>query len=318
MKLIVHGARGSYPTSGDSGRIEEILEWAWKLFSQRSFTTWPEVQQELSQHAFSSWKTYGGHTTCLELQHCQSGKVPLIIDAGTGLGEAVKNPKSELFQAEFMRGRGKAHFLMTHTHWDHVIALPTFTPLFVPGNEFHFYSPFADLEQRFQALFDGRFFPVRYETVEPQIFVHHITEGESVDIDHFRVTTRKQNHPGDSYQYIVESEGARFVFATDIELSPADHKSQQNLVAGADVLMMDSHYFPEDFKPGFGHSHFQEVVDYAVVQNIKRLYLCHLNPEYSDKQLDIQIKRARQHLDKAHKGSSLQIEMAYQGCEIIF
>lgn len=316
MKLIVHGARGSYPTSGDSGRIEEILQWAWQFFSNNKFNSWTEAQAALGQHAFSNWKTYGGHTTCIEIQHSKSKTIPLILDAGTGLGEAVKNPKSYLFQAEFMRGMGKANFLMSHTHWDHVIALPTFTPLFVPGNEFHFYSPFKDLESRFQALFDERFFPVKYEIVESQIFIHHIKENDPFKVENFDIVAHRQDHPGGSYRYRISSEAKHFVFATDIEIT--SHTTSQNdpSVKNSDVLMMDSHYFPDDFKPGFGHSHFQDVVDYAVSANVKKLYLCHLNPEYSDKQLDIQIKRARQHLDKNHKGYQLEINMAFQGCEI--
>lgn len=317
MKLIVHGARGSYPTSGDSGRIEEILKWAWAFFADNKFKSWDEAQTALNDKSFSTTKTYGGHTTCIEIQNGKAAKIPLIIDAGTGLGEAVKNPRSYLFQAEFMRGMGKAHFLISHTHWDHVIALPTFTPLFVPGNEFHFYSPFDDLGSRFEALFDERFFPVKYETVEPQIFVHKIKAGEAFSVEDFSVTAKIQNHPGDSYQYRIESEGNSFVFATDIEVNPANVKNEIIGIQNSDVLMMDAHYFPEDFKPGFGHSNFQDAVDFAVAANVKKLYLCHLNPEYSDKQLDIQIKRAKQHLEKNHKGSVLEIYMAFQGCEIL-
>lgn len=316
MKLIVHGARGSYPTSGDSGRIEEILKWAWKFFSDKKFSTWDEVQKELQKHPFSNWKTYGGHTTCIEIQACKNKRIPLMIDAGTGLGEAVKNPKSFLFQAEFMRGMGTAHFLITHTHWDHVIALPTFTPLFVPGNEFHFYSPFKDLGDRFKALFDERFFPVKYEIVEPQIVVHHIEENEVFKINDLEVYAHKQNHPGDSYRYLICSEGKKIAFSTDVEISNPSIEAPDHHIQNADILFMDSHYFPEDFKPGFGHSQFQDVVDYAAKNKIKQLYLCHLNPEYSDKQLDIQIKRARQHLEKTHKNNSLTIDIAFQGCEI--
>lgn len=317
MKVIVHGARGSYPTSGDSGRIEEILRWAWQFFSDKHFKTWEDVQAELSNHAFSTWKTYGGHTTCLEVQSSGS-RVPLILDAGTGLGEAVKNPKSHLFQAEYMRGMGKAHFLLSHTHWDHVIALPTFTPLFVPGNEFHFYSPFKDLDKRFEALFDERFFPVKYKTVEPQISIHRIKENETFELESYKITPKSQNHPGGSYRYRIESsENKAFVFATDIEVTNRSIAGIDAGVKGADALMMDAHYFPEDFKPGFGHSHFQDVIDYAVAAEVKKLYLCHLNPEYSDKQLDIQFKRARLHLENMHKDSTLEIHMAFQGCEFL-
>ncbi len=316
MRLIVHGARGSYPTSGDSGRIHEILKWAWGFFSENQFKSWEEAKTQLDKKSFSNWKTYGGHTTCIEIQNDRSEKIPLMIDAGTGLGEAVKNPRSYLFQAEFMRGMGKANFLITHTHWDHVIALPTFTPLFVPGNEFHFYSPIKDLGKRFEALFDERFFPVKYETVEPQIFVHHIKEDQSFAIENFTITTNRQSHPGGSYRYKIETDSHSFVFASDVEISGgAPGKGDAN-IQGADVLMMDAQYFPEDFKPGFGHSHFQDVVDYAVELNVKTLYLCHLNPEYSDKQLDIQIKRAQQHLEKNHKNAKLTVHMAFQGLEI--
>jgi phosphoribosyl 1,2-cyclic phosphodiesterase len=272
MKLLIHGARGSFTTN-------------------------------------SAPNNFGGHTTCIEIQNGDTP--PLIIDAGTGLGEAIRNKHSLFYSSAYIKGDGQANFLVTHTHWDHVIALPTFAPLFVPGNEFHFYSPFEDLEDRFRVLFDKRFFPVPYDTVKPQLHFHTIKEEEEFEIDGYKVTCFEQYHPGTSYRYRVETKSKIIVVATDVEITK--EKQDWKSLKGADIAFIDAHYFPEDFKPGFGHSHFQHAIDHAVKAEVAKLLLCHLNPEYSDKQLEIQLQRALKYLKKEHSDSPLIVEMACQG-----
>ena len=73
---------------------------------------------------------YGGNTSCVHFS--SPGGEDLILDCGSGIRALGK----EMMTREFGRGEGKAHILLGHTHWDHILGLPFFEPLYRAGNEF--------------------------------------------------------------------------------------------------------------------------------------------------------------------------------------
>ena len=75
---------------------------------------------------------YGGHTSCVSLQTTHDEL--LVFDMGTGLknlGESlvadVNSPKT-------------IHIILSHYHWDHMIGLLSFAPLFIEDFTIHFYG----------------------------------------------------------------------------------------------------------------------------------------------------------------------------------
>jgi glyoxylase-like metal-dependent hydrolase (beta-lactamase superfamily II) len=70
---------------------------------------------------------YGGNTSCVEARSAAGTRI--IIDAGTGLRRLGR----EMMREEFESGRGTAHLLISHTHWDHIQGLPFFAPLHRSG-----------------------------------------------------------------------------------------------------------------------------------------------------------------------------------------
>ena len=85
---------------------------------------------------------YGGNTSCVQVE--VPGADPIIVDAGTGIRRLGK----DLALREFGAGRGTAHLLISHTHWDHIQGLPFFSPLYTRGNRLHVYARRRDTHLR--------------------------------------------------------------------------------------------------------------------------------------------------------------------------
>jgi len=70
------------------------------------------------------------------------------------------------------QGKGEVHLFFTHFHWDHLIGLPFFTPIFIPGNQIHVYSVQPELQDVFKVLFKKPYFPVPLEALGSKIHYH--------------------------------------------------------------------------------------------------------------------------------------------------
>ena len=105
--------------------------------------------------------TYGGDTTCFEIRSERGDLV--IIDAGTG----IRNLGNTLLQEKVT----SFHLLFTHMHWDHIIGLTAFAPIFngtmnitVPRLPFKGDS----VESALTTLFSAPTFPVPFNEVKPR------------------------------------------------------------------------------------------------------------------------------------------------------
>ncbi|MBA7564041.1 hypothetical protein ES708_05703 [subsurface metagenome] len=69
---------------------------------------------------------YGGNTACLELRFGEEERL-IIIDAGSGIRELG----NYLMKHDLPKGAIKTKIYLTHTHWDHIMGFPFFTPNFI-------------------------------------------------------------------------------------------------------------------------------------------------------------------------------------------
>lgn len=228
---------------------------------------------------------YGGNTTCLALN--PDGE-PIIVDGGSGL----RLLGLELMKREFAKGQGRASFLWTHFHWDHLMGFPFFVPNFIPGNVFRHFGP-ARAREILVRQQDFITFPVEFEKMPSRHSFETVTEGRTFMLGKVEISACRMHHPAGGFSYRFRSEGKTFVFATDVE-HPAEGPDPVLLEfsRGAELLTYDAQYTPEEYqhgKQGWGHSTWRHGVELAKAADVKRLHLCHHDQLHSDRFLETKI-----------------------------
>jgi phosphoribosyl 1,2-cyclic phosphodiesterase len=240
---------------------------------------------------------YGGNTTCLSLL---AGKHQYIVDAGSGL----RLLGLELMKQEFARGQGEAVFFWTHFHWDHLMGFPFFVPNFIRGNRFVHYG-----SERVRELLvrqqDFVTFPVEFDKMPTQHEFRQVQLGQTLQVDGLEVSTCRMNHPAGGFTYRFRADGKSLVFATDVEhLAEGLDPELLALSNGADLLIYDAQYTPEEYaagKQGWGHSTWRHGVELARAAKVKRLHLCHHDQLHTDRFLETKILApARRLFPKTH------------------
>lgn len=252
---------------------------------------------------------YGGNTSCVCLSFSKGQH--FIFDAGSGI---------KLLSDHIMAtgGRMKATTIfISHPHWDHINALPFFTPLYLQGNEFDICgAPHGDVDIKglLFAQMDGVFSPIKISEFGATLTYRNLGE-ESFETNGILVATMLLNHPGNCLGYRIQYHGRTICYVTDQELYPRStqffnaHYLERltDFVRGADALITDSTYMDDEYpaKIHWGHSCLSEVTDLAHRAAVKTLYLFHHDPNHKDDDIDLKLKQARETL--ARKNSETKV-----------
>ena len=221
----------------------------------------------------------GGNTSCVEVT---AGDTRIILDAGTGL--------RTLGDERMARGPRHSTILLSHLHWDHVCGLPFFTPLYVPGHRVEIASGpngVMPTHDAIRSLFKAPFFPVDFADIANQVTVRELPGNDRFTIGDITVTLAKLNHPDPVYGFRLEHAGHSIVYATDTEHFACVDPTLSRLAAGADILIYDAQYTPEEYpaKVGWGHSTWQAGAELARAAGVAQLVLFHHDPNRTDAQL---------------------------------
>ena len=244
----------------------------------------------------------GGNTSCVEIRvddHI------MLCDAGTGIipfgNEVLKqNNIKELL------------IILTHYHWDHICGLPFFVPAFVPDWKISFFGPgqnSKDIKEYVSAQMRAPFFPVGTETWLAKIKYLEPSTDNKLEYGPISFSYESVHHPGTTYGYRIHVNGKTILYISDNEclflnrairqkyaeltreeqelydaMQQEEYDSELSLIKGADILIHDAQYTPEDYrkKHGWGHSCYIDAVNTAIDAGVTELYLYHHDPNYDD------------------------------------
>lgn len=257
---------------------------------------------------------YGGNSASVLLE---TPGAHVILDAGTGIIRAGKYLQKKFVHKPEFR---KIHIFLTHLHIDHIMGLPFFSPMFDPDCHIRIHCPryeTIDFQKAVEALFLPPYSPITLDGIrarvdfltleEPVRKAVPVAEGMTVDF------IRHSLHPllGVAI-YRVRHRDQTVVYATDVESPDGFDPDIIRFIRGADVLIHDSQYQDSDyFRPlqsrkGFGHSTVSRAARNARQCGVKKLFLFHYDPSYTDATVEKMRTQARTEFKSTYLARELE------------
>lgn len=282
---------------------------------------------------------YGGNGACMELRVEGRDEV-IVIDAGSGIRELGNS----LVANELPGGPLKLALYLSHTHWDHIMGFPYFTPIYIPGTKMVVHGPVTYEDDPLKDVVGGqmkyRYFPINVGELASDIEYKRLREEPDMDLGGgLMLTTKFLNHPITALGYRFEFQGKIFCTCYDHEpfrnlfITDPDHPEYDEAMAyegeevaqeqnqaieeffrGADLLVHDSQYTDEEYKArvDWGHSTFEWAIAAANRAGVKKLALFHHDPDRTDEQID---EMAKTYCERGRYGDT-EVFFAREGQDI--
>jgi len=273
---------------------------------------------------------YGGNTSCIQIKTDLDYQI--IIDSGSG----IRNLGASLFSDPEVKKPLKIFLFFTHTHWDHIMGFPFFTPIYVPNSDITIFGPVSFEDEPLDKVIGGqltyRYFPLRLDELRSNMKYQSLKEGSMQLPGGIVVSYKYLNHP-------ILCLGYRFEYKGKVFCTCYDHEPFQNLFAGdpineeegqlaadennarinaffrnADLLVHDAQYTSKEYEKftGWGHSTYKYALSQALKGHVKKLALFHHDPDRTDKQLNVINKE----FHDSFKPKGLDVFCSYENLEI--
>ena len=310
------GTRGSLPVSLTAAGVRGKLVVALRGASGRTFASDRELDDYIDGLGLHVAGTFGGHTSCVELE--TGGGEYVLCDLGSG---------ARPFAQEALARHGPAspqtyHIFMSHVHWDHIMGFPFFVPAYIPGNRIRIYGGHRGLEAALRRQHGAPSFPVDFAALAATIEFVHLEPGIDHQIAGMSVRLLLQRHAGDSYGYRFTSQGRTVVYTTDSEhklVDPAETLRFVEFFRDADVVIFDAMYSLEEavsVKADWGHSSNIVGVELCQLANVRQLCMFHHEPVMGDEAIARVLTKTRSYEQLTRRGEPLLVTTAYDGMEI--
>jgi anti-anti-sigma factor len=317
--LRVHfwGTRGSLPAPLREGAVRGKIRDALLAARGRSLDTADEIDAFID-HAlpFSVRGTFGGNTSCVEIITGDDEYV--LCDLGTGVREFGNRVLRE-------HGRDSKHcfnVFLSHTHWDHIMGFPFFTPAYIPGNQIRVFGCHNGLHDALRTQHSAPWFPVDFAELGATIEFITLEPGRRYEVAGLSVTALRQFHSGDSYGYRFSDGNKSIVYSTDCEHKYSRLDESYPFVEfyrNADLLIFDAMYSLGDsvsVKEDWGHSSNVIAVELAQAAGVKRLALFHHEPILNDQMIEGVLAETVRFEWISRRGNKVEIISAYDGLEL--
>jgi phosphoribosyl 1,2-cyclic phosphodiesterase len=297
MKIKLWGTRGSLPASSQPEQNFSHIKKILNNFVTSEFFQTKDIDNFLLQMPFPQIAGYGGATVCVEVQSLHSNQ-NIIIDGGSGL----KPCGDQLMASPLGKGKGVAHIFLTHFHWDHLIGLPFFVPLFIPGNEIHFHAVQKDLGDNIRELFKKPKFPVPFEKLAANIHFHRLEPRCASLINDITITPYELDHPDPCWGFRVQVKDKVYAHCVDTEgtrMSIASLGPDLEFYQKVDLMCYDAQYSLHDLsdKINWGHSAAEIGLDLAMREGVKHILFVHHEPTATIDQIEHIISKTRDYYD---------------------
>ena len=220
---------------------------------------------------------YGGETSCYIIKR---NDYAVVIDCGTGLKNA----------ADILKDCKKIDILLTHVHYDHILGLLMFRmPTNAEVRVFSYFDAWQSSNKTILNFMEHPYWPIDIKQIESI----GVTLNEPVNLDENIVATfYKSDHPDDGCVIKLMCEDKKVCILADCEDA---NKLDPEISKDADLLFFDGMFDDSDIidHKGWGHSTWQQGVEFGKKQNVKKLIITHHNPELGDHTLLAKEKEAR-------------------------
>jgi phosphoribosyl 1,2-cyclic phosphodiesterase len=232
----------------------------------------------------------GGNTSCVEVR---CGERVLLMDAGSGIMQAGRALAGE--------GKRDFHLFLSHSHYDHIIGLPFFEPVFIEGSQMTIWSGHLwgkmSTDDMVNQFMRPPYFPIDPGQCCANLAYRDFPAGEILKpYPDISVQTIALNHPGGAIGYRVDFEGRSMAYLTDTEHKPGTlDQHLVNFISNCDTVIYDCTFTEEEMPryEGFGHSSWQQGVKLAKAASAKRLGIFHHALYRTDDELDAIEEKAR-------------------------
>jgi ribonuclease BN (tRNA processing enzyme) len=280
---------------------------------------------------------FGGNTACLEIR---ADKRLIVIDLGTG----AKPLGDYIMAGDSKNGPLDMDIFITHTHWDHIMGFPMFTPVFTSGTKLRIRGPVSFNDETLASIIGDqlsyRYWPVRQSELAAKIEYEELKE-TTMDLGGgLKLRTKYLNHPILCLGYRFEYKDKSIVTAFDHEpfrnlflsipkdpsyneeaaldgevAAKEENEKMLNFFKGADILIHDAQYSAAEYERhlGWGHSSYNYAMEAASQSEVKKRVVFHHDPNYTDKQLGSLEEQCK---NDARDKPGFEIIMAREGLKI--